>query len=182
MELIPGTEFTVNNKPADRVEEEDFLAFKKAIDAGVTYIMSEHIAIPSVTDGSDLPASVEKKLATYWLREKLGFKGILTTDDMWYKKVTDRFGPVQACVMAVKAGHDAVLKPADVGDAIEGLVTAVNSGEIPLEQIDASVQKILYWKARLNLHRNRFVDEKISRPPWVSWNIRPWLRKSRIPP
>ncbi|MCG2816548.1 MAG: hypothetical protein L6425_11515, partial [Candidatus Aminicenantes bacterium] len=90
VELIPGTEFTVNNKPADRVEEEDFLAFKKAIEAGVTYVMSEHIAIPSVTDGSDLPASVEKKLATYWLREKLGFKGILTTDDMWYKKVTDR--------------------------------------------------------------------------------------------
>ena len=158
--LIEGTDFTVNDKPAGRVEQEDFLAFKKAIEAGVTYVMSEHIAIPSVTDGSDLPASVEKKLATYWLREKLGFKGILTTDDMWYKKVTDRFGPVQACVMAVKAGHDAVLKPADVGATIEGLVNAVESGEISLEQIDTSVKKILYWKARLNLHQNRFVDER----------------------
>jgi len=159
VELIPGTEFTINNKTAEKVENEDFLAFKKAIDAGVTYIMSEHIAIPSVTNGSDLPASVEKTMATFWLREKLGFTGILTTDDMWYKKVTDRFGPVEACVMAVEAGHDAVLKPANVPDVIAGLAEAVKSGRIPEDKIDASVKKILYWKARLNLHKNRFVDE-----------------------
>lgn len=158
VDLIPGTEFTINNKPADQVEAEDFQAFKLAIEAGVTYIMSEHIAIPSVTDGSDLPASVEKKLATGWLRDRLGFEGILTTDDMWYEKVTERFGPVKACIMAVQAGHDAVLKPADVGAVIEGLTAAVEAGEIPEEQIDRSVRKILYWKARLNLHRNRFVD------------------------
>lgn len=160
VELIPGTEFTINKKPAEQVEAEDFLAFKKAVEAGVTYIMSEHIAIPSVTNGSDLPASVEKTLASFWLREKIGFKGILTTDDMWYEKVTSRFGPVKACIMAVQAGHDAILKPANVGDVIEGLVDAVKSGEISEERIDLSVKKILYWKARLNLHRNRFVDEE----------------------
>ena len=161
--LIPGTEFTVNDKPAAEVEAQDFAAFKKAIEAGVAFVMSEHIAVPSVTGGSDLPASVEPKLATGWLKEKLGFQGVLTTDDMWYPKITDRFGPVRACVLAVKAGHDAVLKPADVPATIAGLVEAVRSGEIPQEQIDASVWKILYWKARLNLHRNRFVDEdKIS--------------------
>lgn len=159
VELIPGTEFTINNKKAELVEAEDFLAFQKAIDVGVTYIMSEHIAVPSVTDGSDLPASVEEKLATFWLREKLGFEGILTTDDVWYKKVTDRFGPVKVCIMAVQAGHDAILKPANVVETIKGLVDAVNAGEITEERIDTSVKKILYWKARLNLHRNRFVDE-----------------------
>jgi beta-N-acetylhexosaminidase len=158
VDLIPGTEFTANNKPADRVEAEDFLAFKKVIDAGVTYVMSEHIAIPSLTDGSDLPASVNGTLSSYWLRERLGFEGILTSDDLWYAKVTDRFGPVQACVLAVQAGHDAVLKPADVPATIQGLVDAVRSGAIPEEQIDRSVKKILYWKARLNLHRSRFVD------------------------
>jgi len=161
--LIPGTEFTVNDKPAAEVEAQDFAAFKKAIDAGVAFVMSEHIAVPSVTDGSDLPASVEPRLATGWIRDKLGFQGVLTTDDMWYKKITDRFGPVQACVLAVKAGHDAVLKPADAAATIAGLVEAVRSGEIPEKQIDASVRKLLYWKARLNLHRNRFVaEDKIS--------------------
>jgi beta-glucosidase-like glycosyl hydrolase len=74
------------------VEAQEFRAFKLAIDAGVTFIMTEHIAVPSVTDGSRLPASVEKKLATGWIRDKLGFKGILTTDDLWYDQVINRFG------------------------------------------------------------------------------------------
>lgn len=159
VELIAGTEYTINRKPADRVEAEDFLAFKKAIDAGVAYVMSEHIAVPSVAGGSDLPASVEKRLATDWLRGRLGFQGILTTDDMWYEKVVQRFGAVEACVLAVEAGHDAVLKPADPVATIRGLVEAVKSGRIPEARIDASVKKILTWKARLDLPRNRFVDE-----------------------
>lgn len=156
---IPGSGFLINDKPADRVVTEDLAAFREAIDAGVAFVMSEHIAIPSLTDGSDLPASVEKILATDWLKGKLGFQGVLTTDDMWYEHVTDRFGPVRACVLAVKAGHDAVLKPADAVQTIAGIAAAVRAGEIPEPQIDASVRKILYWKARLNLHRNRFVDE-----------------------
>jgi len=106
-------DFTYISKPARAVETQEFRAFKHAIDAGVTFVMSEHIAIPSMTDGSDRPASVEKKLATNWLREKLGFKGILTSDDLWYEHVTKRFGPVQVAVLAVQAGHDVVLKSAD---------------------------------------------------------------------
>lgn len=156
--LIPGTEYTVNDKPAEQVEAEDFAAFKKAIDAGVTYIMTEHIAIPSVTDGLELPASVEGKLTTHWAREKLGFKGIVTSDDSWYEKIVDRFGAEKVGVMAIKAGHDALLKPANAIKMIETIVEAVKAGEIEEAQIDESVRKILYWKARLNLHRNRFVD------------------------
>ena len=141
------------------MEKEDFFAFKQAIEAGVTFIMSDHIAVPSVTDGSMLPGSVEYKLATTWLKEKLGFTGILISDDMWYEKVIDRFGEVESCVMAVKAGHDAILKPGDAVGTIKGIAVAVRAGEISEEQIDRSVEKILYWKARLNLHKNRFVDE-----------------------
>jgi beta-N-acetylhexosaminidase len=157
--LIEGTEYTVNPKSVERVEAEDFRAFKAAIDAGVAYIMSEHIAVPSAAGGSDLPASVEKKLATDWLKDRLGFKGILTTDDMWYEKVVKRFGAVEACLKAVEAGHDAILKPADPVAVIGGLVDAVKSGRIPESRIDASVLKILEAKARLGLHLQRFVDE-----------------------
>lgn len=159
VELIPGTEFTTNRKPAAQVEREDLLAFKKAIDAGVAFIMSEHIAVPSLTNGSDLPASVEPTLATTWLRDKLGFRGVLTSDDLWYTKMTARFGAERSGVLAVKAGHDALLKPADAIKTMAAVVEAVKAGEIGQSQIDQSVRRMLYWKARLNLHRNRFVDE-----------------------
>lgn len=158
VELIPGTEFAINRKPAARVEREDFAAFKKVIDAGVAFVMTEHIAVPSVTNGSDLPASVERALATDWLKGKLGFSGVLTSDDLWYAKVTDRFGPEKAGIMAIQAGHDVLLKPASAIKMIQAIVDAVKSGAIPEKQIDGSVRKLLVWKARLNLHRNRFVD------------------------
>lgn len=158
MPNFPG--FSYINKPAMDVEEQEFRAFKHAIDAGVTFVMSEHIAVPSVTDGSKLPASVEKKLATGWIRDRLGFKGILTTDDLWYDHVIKRFGPVDIAVKAIEAGHDVILKPADPAATIKGLAAAVRSGRIAELRIDQSVRKLLYWKARLNLHKNRFVDEE----------------------
>ena len=151
-------EFLLNRKPGARVEAEDLRAFRSAIESGVAFVMSEHIAIPALTDGSDLPASVEPKLASYWLRERLGFQGVLTTDDLWYPKVVKRFGAERAGVMAIQAGHDVLLKPANAVATIEALVQAVESGDIPLSRIDDSVEKILYWKARLGLHRDRFVD------------------------
>jgi beta-N-acetylhexosaminidase len=151
-------EFLRNSKPLARVEAEDLRAFRSAIDSDVAFVMSEHITIPALTEGSDLPASVEPKLASYWLRERLGFQGVLTTDDLWYPKVVKRFGAERAGVMAVQAGHDVLLKPANAVATIEALVRAVESGEIPLARIDASVEKILYSKARLGLHRDRFVD------------------------
>jgi beta-N-acetylhexosaminidase len=157
MPAFPG--FSMIDKPAAAVEAQEFRAFKHAVDAGVAFVMSEHIAVPSVTGGSDLPASVEGKLVTGWQKEKLGFQGIMTTDDLWYDQVIKRFGPEEVAVKAVLAGHDVVLKPKDPGATIQRLVAAVKSGEIPESRIDASVRKILTWKARLNLPKERFVDE-----------------------
>lgn len=154
---FPG--FSYLSKPAEDVQAQEFRAFKHAIDAGVTFVMSEHIAVPSVTGGSELPASVEKKLATGWLRDKLGFEGILTSDDLWYDHVIQRFGPVEIAIRTVEAGHDVILKPKDPVAVIEGLAAAVRSGRIAVSRIDMSVRKILFQKARLNLHKDRFVDE-----------------------
>ncbi|RPI97756.1 MAG: hypothetical protein EHM31_12980, partial [Candidatus Aminicenantes bacterium] len=147
------------DKPAADVEAQEFRAFKLGIDAGVDFVMTEHIAVPSVTDGSDLPASVEKKLVTGWLKGKLGFTGIVTSDDLWYDNVIGRFGPEEVAVKAFEAGHDVILKPKDPVKAIAALAAAVRSGRIPESRVDEAVRKILTLKARLGLHANRFVDE-----------------------
>jgi beta-N-acetylhexosaminidase len=147
------------NKPAEAYEAQESTAFKHAVDAGVDFIMTEHIAVPSVTDGSDLPASVEKKLATGWIRDKLGFKGILTTDDLWYDNVVKRFGTEEVAIKAFEAGHDILLKPKDPAATIAAMVAAVKSGRITEGRIEEAARKLLILKARLNLHRNRFVDE-----------------------
>ncbi|MDD8026627.1 MAG: glycoside hydrolase family 3 N-terminal domain-containing protein [Acidobacteriota bacterium] len=156
---IPGVaNFQQVDKPAADYEAHESVAFKHAVDAGVSFIMTEHIAVPSITGGSMLPASVEKKLATDWIRGKLGFQGLLTSDDLWYPHVVERFGENEVAVKAVEAGHDIVLKPKDPAGAAAALAEAVQSGRIPQARIDEAVLKLLKLKARLGLHKNRFVD------------------------
>jgi len=151
--------FTMIKKSASQMESEDFAAFQKAIEAGVPLVMTEHIIVPSLTDGSDLPASVEPKLATGWLRGKLGFQGILTTDDLWYEHVVNRFGPVEVGVKALQAGHDLLLKPRDASAMIRGIVEAVRAGQVSEAHINQAMRKLLYWKGRLRLPADRYVDE-----------------------
>ena len=160
IEVFPEfPEFRYINKPAEMVENQEFRAFKLAIDAGVDFVMSEHIAVPSVTEGSSLPASVEGRLVTEWLKDKLGFQGVLTTDDLWYDHVVQRFGPVEVALKALEAGHDVLLKPKDPVAVIKGVAQAVTLGRITESRIDHSVMKILILKARLGLHKHRLVDE-----------------------
>jgi beta-N-acetylhexosaminidase len=146
-------------KPAEAVEAQEFQAFRLAIEAGVDFVMSEHIAVPSVTGGSELPASVEKKLATDWLRGKLGFRGILTSDDLWYDHVVMRFGAEEVAVKALEAGHDIILKPKDPVAVIAAVAAAVRAGRLTEKRIEESARKLLILKARLGLPKNRFVDE-----------------------
>jgi beta-N-acetylhexosaminidase len=146
-------------KPAKDVQAQEFRAFKKAIDAGVDFVMTEHIAVPSVTEGSDLPASVEGKLVTGWLKGKLGFKGVVTSDDLWYDHVVARFGAEEVAVRAFEAGHDVILKPKDPVATIAALAEAVRSGRVPESRIEEAARKVLTLKARLGLHEDRYVDE-----------------------
>ena len=93
--------------------------------------MTEHIAVPSVTGGSMLPASVEKKLATTWIREQAGVHGHPDHRRPLVPHVVKRFGENEVAVLAVEAGHDIVLKPKDPAGAIQALAAAVRSGRIP---------------------------------------------------
>ncbi len=150
--------FTTLNKSAAELDANEFAAFKYAIDAGVDFMMTEHIAIPSITGGSMLPASVEPKLVKGVIREKLGFKGIITSDDLWYDHVTTRFGKEEVAIMALQAGHDIVLKPKDPVATIKAIVDAVKKGKLTQEQMDQSVYKLLYKKYSLGLDKNKLVD------------------------
>jgi len=148
-----------NPKSEAELEAQELTAFRKGIEAGVDFMMTEHIAVPALTGGSDLPASVEPALATGVVRDRLGFEGILTSDDLWYDHVVARFGAEEVAVRAFEAGHDIILKPKDPVATIAALVQAVRSGRIDEARVDQAARELLTLKSRLGLHRSRFVDE-----------------------
>jgi beta-N-acetylhexosaminidase len=145
----------------DRLEKVELFPFKQAIEAGVQAIMTAHLHIPAFDPTPDLPATLSPVIMTELLRDELGFNGIIVTDSMGMGGVTTLYEPSEAALKAVQAGVDMILLPPEPDDVIESLIQAVGEGEISEERINASVLRILRTKARLGLHREKFVNTKI---------------------
>ncbi len=150
--------------PRARADSVELVPFRAAIAAGVSSIMSAHIAFPAIT-GDTVPATLTPKLLTGLLRQDLGFKGLVYTDALDMGGIVTRYGPAQAAVLAVQAGADVLLMPPDVPAALAAVVAAVQSGQIPQARIDQSVRRILEAKAQAGVDRSRFVD--LNRIPHV---------------
>jgi len=139
----------------DRIELPPFLA---AIQAGAGAVMTSHVALPSLESDPDRPATLSRRVVTGLLREELGFNGLVYTDSMRMRAVTDLLSPAAAAVAAIAAGHDVVVHSPDDVAVFEGLKQAVETGVIPMTQLDESVGRVLSAKARLGLPE----DQEIS--------------------
>ena len=123
----------------------EMVPFKAGIAAGVRLIMIAHIAVPDVT-GTDLPSTLSSVILQEKLRGELGYKGLIITDALEMGAITLKYSPAEAAVAAVKAGVDIILLPADFKQSVEGIIKAVESGEISESRIDESLYRILSLK------------------------------------
>ncbi|MGH7504632.1 MAG: serine hydrolase, partial [Longimicrobiales bacterium] len=133
--------------------------FRAAIEAGVSAVMSAHIAFPALTQDS-IPATLNPAILTGLLREELGFDGLIVTDAKDMGAIVRGYGTTVAPVLALRAGADLLLQvnPSDVAIVIDAIVAAVERGELTEDRLDRSVRKLLEAKAELGLHRRRTVD------------------------
>ncbi len=123
--------------------------FAAAVDEGVSAVMVGHLAFPSLDPSGD-PATVSSVLIEQFLRDDLGFGGLVVTDalDMGAVRGEDR---AELAVRSVEAGVDILLAPPDLLAARAGLIDAVNTGRLSEDRIDQSVIRILRLKAELGL-------------------------------
>lgn len=124
---------------------EELVPFQSAVDAGVTFVMVGHISVPNVT-GDNTPSSLSEMMITDVLRTQMGYDGIVITDAMNMKAITGHYNSDKAAVLAVTAGADVILMPADYASAYSGLLKAVQDGTITEERIDESVNRIVRAK------------------------------------
>ena len=129
---------------------EDILPFKAIIDENEPndyFILVSHLKYPALDE--EYPASLSSKIMTDLLRNELGYKGIIITDDMEMGAVANHNDFRSIGVKAIKAGADIVLVCHEYQHQQEvylGLLDAVNSGEISQERIDESVKRIIKVK------------------------------------
>ena len=108
-------------------------------------VMVGHIALPEVT-GDMTPATLSSEIVTGLLREKLGFRGLILTDSMVMEAITDNYSSAEASLLALEAGCQIILQPADFPSAFDGVQKAVEAGTFPEEQLNAVVLQILRFK------------------------------------
>jgi len=145
---------TVKNSKYD-FEKSDLIPFREAIEAGVKAIMVGHLQAPAYEKKKDLPATLSKSVITDLLRKKLGFDGLIVTDAMNMGAISARYPADEAAVLAIEAGNDLILYPADDSAAVYGIYNAVKSGRLSEERIDESLRRLFEAKTWAGLYENR---------------------------
>ena len=125
----------------------DFLPFQAGIKAKTDAIMVSHLMLANVTDEEE-PSSLSKRVVTDILRKELEYDGMIITDAMNMKSITDNYSAGEAAVKAIQAGNDIVVMPENLKKAYKAVKIALRNGTIKESQIDDSVERIIYTKLK----------------------------------
>lgn len=135
--------------PASLSLEPELLPFIESIDAGVAAMMTSHVVYEGLD--SSIPATFSHKIAHQLLRERLGFKGLLLTDDLEMGGIHTMDVITEAGIKAFQAGHDLLLVCHHQEKALEviaALEQAAKQNLIPLDRIMESTRRIQGFRER----------------------------------
>ena len=138
----------VSQMTLEELRKNDFLPFAAGIAVGADMVMVSHQIAENIDP--ERPASLSP-IVIGILREELGFDGVIITDALRMKAVSDQYGSGEACVMALEAGADMLLLPYNFTNAYESVTRAVREGRITEERIDESLTRILTLKEKYGL-------------------------------
>jgi len=146
--IDPHSSLPYMNRSLGILNAIDLVPYRTLISEGIVpMVMVTHILNPQLDPS--LPTSLSPNVVTKLLREQLNFKGVIISDTLWMGGISNTYDLAQAAVLAVKAGTDLLLGPRGLGDTVKmiaGLQKAVVAGQISIDQINASVQRILEMK------------------------------------
>ena len=98
---------------------------------------------------TQLPASLSPAVIGY-LRNEMGFNGVVVTDDLVMEAITDLYGAGESAVLAVLAGND-LLCSSEYEIQYRAVLEAVEEGRISMDLLDAAVLRVLTWKYQMGL-------------------------------
>jgi beta-N-acetylhexosaminidase len=129
--------------PVERLRQVEFVPFKAAIDAGVATIMTAHVFMPALDEKR--PATLSRHVVTDLLRDELKFEGVILSDDLEMKAIAGTYTVPAAAVLAIAAGCDGILicsaDHATQSAALEALIYAVESQDLPLTRVEDALQR-----------------------------------------
>jgi beta-N-acetylhexosaminidase len=135
------------NKTKAELLKEELYPYLEGLQNGIEMIMVGHLAVPSLSSGKRTPASISKEIITDFLKGELGFKGIVVSDALNMKSVSQLFPtPGQLEWEAFNAGNDMLCFSENVVEGIEWIAKFADE-----KIVEKSFQKIQNLKQRLKL-------------------------------
>lgn len=146
------------NKSIEELEQLELYPFKQLIDAGVRSMMVAHLDIPSLESEPHIPTTLSENTVNNYLKQKMGFSGLVFTDALNMQGVAKYFEPGDVDLRAFLAGNDVLLFSQDVPTAINKIQAAIASGKISVEELEHRVKKILSAKYDMGLSSYEEID------------------------
>ena len=144
-----------------RLEKIETYPFKKAIEQGLSSVMTAHLNIPALTDTKD-PTSLSHSVVTQLLKQNIGFNGLAVTDALNMKGAEPNDPNSNMDLLALMAGNDILLISKDIPLGIEKIKIAYQKFNVVKTRVEESVKKILKAKYKVGLtHKNRFDTKNI---------------------
>jgi beta-glucosidase-like glycosyl hydrolase len=151
------TELPVIRRGLGSLRSIELPPFERAISEGVDAVMVGHIALPGLTGGSGIPASLSERVVSDLLREELGFDGLILTDAMIMEGVRRGAEEPEAVLEALRAGVDMILYVEEFEASVAAVRKAVEDGSLDRSRIDSALDRI--DRARRNVAKLPAVDE-----------------------
>ncbi|MEI6633278.1 MAG: beta-N-acetylhexosaminidase [Chlamydiota bacterium] len=148
-EQDPHVELPVISKDAEELDRQDILPFARAVKAGVSGVMVGHARYPAL---SARPASLSSAVIRDLLRQRLGFEGIVLTDDLEMEAMQMHRGAGDAAVKACGAGADLLLichSSTQQINAMADLANAISASKLRSEQIKGNLSRLRDFKEKL---------------------------------
>ena len=135
--------------PSIEIDKSTFLRrelypFEQAVRAGIPAVMSGHLAFPRISGGE--PASLSREMIGGFLRDRLGFEGLVITDDLYMEGAPDGADILETCLRAIRAGNDMLLlssAPSEEGKLWKGLQTALRKDRNLKAIVEGSARRVL---------------------------------------
>ena len=141
------TGIAVDSRSLTELEARDLLPFAAGIAAGADAVLVSHTIVEALDP--EVPASLSPAVHDY-LRNTMGFQGVIVTDDLVMQAITDLYGAGEAAVLAVLAGND-LLCSTEYTVQYEAVLAAVLEGRIDIDTLNNAVRNVLEWKIDLGL-------------------------------
>ncbi len=142
--------------PFEEIDSIHLYPFRELMKQGLKSVMIAHLEMPSLEPEPKLASTLSHNIVTKLLQMEMGFSGLIITDALDMRGVSDYFEPGELELRALIAGNDILLLPEDVDAAIQTIKNAILDGTIHEGLVNNKCRKILYHKEKTGLDNFRY--------------------------